>query len=590
MHFRHKEKWQSQVHNAYQEFLEMIMVQHRNCLWFSLSIGLFFSTQNFAAEPIALYHTPFSEIKQLFAPQIPGLTMIGKPRANELHFIGQHIDQKHITHVRMQQYYSGFPVFGGYAIMHGAGSARTIWTTKNEPAAMNGTVFNGLSADLGKPDADFVATGTEALERFKSNFSGQKLMDGSVQPMVYIDGNHQAHWAYKVSVVVIHGDKIPEHPTAIVDFKSFETYAQWNDVKTARALVNGRGYGGNRLIGIHQYGGDLPLLSITRSDVTGLCYMENPHVKVVNMMHHYQAGNRSMHFVCSDDKRQSDGSYMTGYKGDGYDRVNGAYSPSNDAMYAGAVIYDMYKKWYGVYPLEESGHPKKLLMRVHFGTRYDNAFWDGEQMTFGDGGFSFYPLVSLGVGAHEISHGFTEQHANLVYFGQSGGMNESFSDMAAQTAEFYSTGHNTWTIGAEIVKESSGMKAFRFMDKPSRDGISIDDANQYTEGMDVHHSSGVYNRLFYLLSTTPGWNVRKAFEVMLTANADYWTPTSSFDEGACGVLDATKSFDYSLEDVKNVMSQVGVHYSECYDDTNEQEGGSPSSDSDDSDEPDDLDE
>jgi len=314
-------------------------------------------------------------------------------------------------------------------------------------------------------------------------------------------------------------------------------------------------------VGLHQYGGDLPFLSITRSDLTGLCYMENPHVSVINMMHHYQGGNRSMHFVCNDEKRQSDGSYMTGYKGDGYDRVNGAFSPSNDAMYAGTIIYDMYKKWYGFYPLEDNGHPKKLLMRVHFGMRYDNAFWDGEKMTFGDGGFSFYPLVSLGVGAHEISHGFTEQHANLVYFGQSGGMNESFSDMAAQAAEFYSTGKNDWTIGAEIVKESSGMGAFRFMDKPSRDGLSIDDATQYTDGMDVHHSSGVYNRLFYLLATTSGWDVRKAFEVMLTANADYWTPTSSFDEGACGILDAAKSFDYSLGDIKNALDQVGVHYS-----------------------------
>lgn len=549
------------------------MVQHRSSLWFSLSIGLMSAVQSYAAEPVPLHHTPFSEVKKMFGSQLPGFVATGKPRSNELRFLQQHIDKKHMIHTRLQQFYFGFPVFGGYAIMHGTGSAGTMWATKQKPASMNGVVFQGLSADLGKPSPDFITHGTNALEYFKSKFSGKKVMDGSVEPMVYVDGNHQAHWAYQVSVVVSHDDQIPERPTAIIDSESFETYVQWNDIKTARSIVDGRGYGGNRAMGLHQFGGDLPFLSITRSDVTGLCYMENTHVKVVNMMNHYEGRNRSMQFICSDDKRQSDGSYMTGYKGNGYDSVNGAYSPSNDALYTGSVIYDMYKKWYKIFPLEDNGRAQKLLMRVHFGMHYSNAFWDGEQMTFGDGGFMLYPLVSLGIGAHEISHGFTEQHASLVYYGQSGGMNESFSDMAAQTAEFYALGTNTWRLGAEIVKESSGITAFRFMDTPSLDGESIDDASQYREDMDVHHSSGVYNRLFYLLATTTDWDVRKAFEVMLTANVDYWTPTSTFDEGACGIIDAAKSLDYSLDDVKNALDQVGLHYGECDDDKNDQENG-----------------
>jgi pseudolysin len=83
--------------------------------------------------------------------------------------------------------------------------------------------------------------------------------------------------------------------------------------------------------------------------------------------------------------------------------------------------------------------------------------------------------------------------------------------------------------------------------------------------MDVHHTSGVYNRLFYLLSTQSGWDVRRAFEVMVTANADYWTPTSTFDEGACGILHATESLNYGVADVKSVLDQVGVHYADCID-------------------------
>jgi len=295
--------------------------------------------------------------------------------------------------------------------------------------------------------------------------------------------------------------------------------------------------------------------------------MENDQVKVIDMKHRYVQGtiikNQSMQFKCMDNHKQNDGSFLTGYLGNGYDEVNGAYSPSNDALYSGNIIYDMYKKWYGVNVLEKKGKAMPLIMRVHYGIQYDNAFWDGEQMTFGDGGRELYPLVSLGIGAHEISHGFTERHSDLAYFEQSGGMNEAFSDMAAQAAEYYTTGKNRWMIGAEIMKKSSQMQAFRFMDYPSRDGVSIDSADHYISGMDVHHSSGVYNRLFYLLSIQPNWNVRKAFEVMLIANSNYWTPTSTFEEGACGILDAAESLNYSSDDVKRALTLVNIHFSSC---------------------------
>jgi pseudolysin len=205
----------------------------------------------------------------------------------------------------------------------------------------------------------------------------------------------------------------------------------------------------------------------------------------------------------------------------------------------------------------------QLVMRIHFGSGYDNAFWNGREMTFGDGGVLLHPLVSLSIGAHEVSHGFTQQHSNLVYAGQSGGMNESFSDMAAQTAEYYASGKNSWQIGHEVVKEEWGVSAFRFMDKPSRDTHSIDRADQYQAGMNVHHASGAYNHLFYLLSNQPNWTPKTAFHVMLKANMDYWTPTSTFDEGGCGILSATADLGLSVDDVKRVLTEVTIDYSAC---------------------------
>ena len=95
-------------------------------------------------------------------------------------------------------------------------------------------------------------------------------------------------------------------------------------------------------------------------------------------------------------------------------------------------------------------------MKVHYSKNYENAYWDGSSMTFGDGKNTFYPLVSLDVSSHEIAHGFTEFNSNLAYYGQSGGMNEAFSDMAGEAAEFYAKNTNDFLVGAEIFKQAAG--------------------------------------------------------------------------------------------------------------------------------------
>lgn len=534
------------------------------------SLAMTFSSVIFAAEPVLLRQTTFSKVRQQFHAQTPGLLHAHSDSAKDLRLIHAHTSKNQMIHSRMQQYYLGYPVFGGYAIIHSQQTVPQIWSSKASNTVqtgtrMNGTIYQGLESDLGRPAVNFVQRGQEALQHFTAQFSGTSPTNGKVHPIVFIDQDNTAHWAYKVSVDRFAENQLPARPTAILDAESFNTYVQWNDIKTARSQALGRGYGGNERVGLYQFGRDLPLLPITRNDVTGVCYMENKDVRVIDMMHHDESQNHPMHFMCDDSRVQSDGSYMTGYKGTGYDKVNGAYSPANDAMYAGNIINDMYKNWYGVNPLESAGKQKQLLLRIHYRTRFENAFWDGEQVYFGDGGLRYYPMVSVGISAHEISHGFTEQHSDLAYFGQSGGINESFSDMAAQAAEYFSTGKNSWKIGADVIKPETGVVAFRYMDKPSQDGFSIDNAKDFTQDLDVHYSSGIYNRFFYLLANTEGWNVRKAFNVMLTANSDYWTPTSTFSDAACGVLDAARSFDYSQEDIKEALNAVGVNFAECYD-------------------------
>ncbi|KTC86143.1 MULTISPECIES: zinc metalloprotease ProA [Legionella] len=534
------------------------------------SLALSMVTNAQAAEPVPLQQQSFKAIQLQFQLALPGMMQTSVVSPDTLQFIQQRTDKNQITHIRMQQEYLGFEVFGGYAIMHTKNTANHLLTAQDN-VWMNGTLYRGLQTELGQPIADFVKNAPLALQQFKAQYADMDLSEEHVTPVVYIDKQHQAHWAYRVSVYIRHDHQIPERPTAIIDAKTYKPFMQWNDIKTAqlnelnnplRIPVKGMGYGGNTKTSQYLFGKDYPLLDVTYDRLLKNCYMENNSVKVVDMHHKYVSLNGAMKFKCKKSQETNPLTFWMGYKGDGYDRENGAFSPTNDALYSGYVIKHMYHDWYDVEVLSKRGKPMQLVMRVHYGEGYDNAYWDGKQMTFGDGDSSLYPLVSLGIGAHEISHGFTEQHSNLVYTGHSGGLNESFSDMAAQAAEFYSTGKNSWLIGEEIMKSDEPL---RYMDHPSRDGLSIDSTDQYYDGLDVHYSSGVFNRLYYLISTTTNWNPRKSFDVMVKANMDYWSPYTTFDEAGCGVLHATHDLGFSVDDVKKSLDAVAVNYSSCTD-------------------------
>ncbi|MDP1602056.1 MAG: M4 family metallopeptidase [Legionella sp.] len=527
-------------------------------------LALTMSSSVKAAEPVPLESTTLKSLQQQFHIALPGVKKSSAVASTDsLQFIQQHTDGNKISHVRMQQHYAGFIVFGGYAIMHSSQTANNLLASQDN-TRMNGVVYSGLEAELGKPSAEFVKNASVALQHFQAQYNGKAVSEEQVTPMVYIDDNHQAHWAYKVSILVNHADNIPERPTAIVDASSYKPFVQWNDIKTARKPVQAMGFGGNRKVGEFAYGKNLPLLEITRDNKLEQCYMESKDVRVIDMQHKYSSSVKPMQFSCVSKENDPQNVFWTGYAGDGYDKDNGAFSPTNDALYAGYVIKHMYLDWYATQVLTKTdGSPMQLVMRVHYGDGYENAYWDGKRMTFGDGERMMYPLVSLGVGAHEISHGFTEQNAGLEYYGQSGGMNEAFSDMAAQAAEFYSVGQSSWMIGAEIMKEDSGYDALRYMDLPSKDGDSIDSADQYYSGLDVHYSSGVYNHLYYLMANQPGWDARKAFDVMVKANMDYWTPYATFVEGACGILSAAKDLGYSTDDIKQSLTTVAIKYQSC---------------------------
>lgn len=206
-----------------------------------------------------------------------------------------------------------------------------------------------------------------------------------------------------------------------------------------------------------------------------------------------------------------------------------------------------------------------MRLRVHYGSvDLSAAFWDGTQMNFSDGGILAYPLVSLDVIAHEVGHGFTEQNSQLRIWDQPGGINESFSDISGEAAEFYLHGSNDWLVGQEITKnEFWGRDAHRYFEDPTLDDFSIGHASDYQDGLDSHGSSGVFNRAFYLMANSSGWDTRQAFDIFVLANQMYWNTDSNFIEGACGVLFAANDLGYNSAVVIDAFDTVGVSTTNC---------------------------
>ena len=134
-------------------------------------------------------------------------------------------------------------------------------------------------------------------------------------------------------------------------------------------------------------------------------------------------------------------------------------TPRVNRAYAGlGATFELYLKAYGRHSIDGAGLP--LNATVHYGENYDNAFWDGEQMVFGDGDGEIFLDFTLPVDVigHELTHGVTQYTANLEYFGQSGALNESVSDVFGSLVKQYSLGQSAdqadWLIGAGLLGPS----------------------------------------------------------------------------------------------------------------------------------------
>ncbi len=183
-----------------------------------------------------------------------------------------------------------------------------------------------------------------------------------------------------------------------------------------------------------------------------------------------------------------------------------------DATYGSDMTWDFYKNTFKRAGINNDG--LGVYSRVHYGHNYANAFWSDDCfcMTYGDGdGKQLGPLVSLDITGHEITHGITARTAKLGGDGESGGLNESNSDIFGTMVEFHA--HNATNPGDYLIGSTSfierrdkdgKLNAIRYMDRPSKDKQSPDCWSSSVRNLDVHLSAGIGDHFFYLLSEGSG--------------------------------------------------------------------------------------
>jgi Zn-dependent metalloprotease len=220
------------------------------------------------------------------------------------------------------------------------------------------------------------------------------------------------------------------------------------------------------------------------------------------------------------------GSQLPGTKVRGEGDPAGADPGVNEAYDGSGITYDLYNNVYGRNSIDNNG--LKLDSTVHYQKGYDNAFWNGQQMVYGDGDEDLPPeqrlfnrfTIALDVIGHELTHGVTQYEANLRYLTQSGALNESISDVFGSLVKQYNRQQTAadadWIIGEGLFTSNVNGVGIRSMKAP---GTAYNDpvlgkdpqpshmkdyVNTLNDNGGVHINSGIPNHAFYVVAREIG--------------------------------------------------------------------------------------
>ncbi|KJU86397.1 bacillolysin [Candidatus Magnetobacterium bavaricum] len=252
----------------------------------------------------------------------------------------------------------------------------------------------------------------------------------------------------------------------------------------------------------------------------------------------------------------------------------------DDAYDNSGKTYDFYKSVFNHFSVDNKA--MGLISSVHYGDGFDNAFWSGQQMVYGDGdGEIFGRFTSaIEVVGHELTHGVTQFTANLQYQGQSGALNESMSDVFGVLIKQYDLKQTAdqadWLVGQGLLipsKTGGKRDALRSMKAP---GTAYDDPdvlgkdpqpshmNYYKDMSDdnggIHINSGIPNHAFYLAATKiGGYAWEKAGHIWYEVLTQRLRPTSQFADAARETRDVAKKYgDKVAAAVDEAWTAVGL--------------------------------
>jgi Zn-dependent metalloprotease len=378
------------------------------------------------------------------------------------------------THVRYNRSFNGLRVIGGDLVSHRRASGQLMSVTRNTPhkvAVPSTTPKISLSS-------------AKAAGARKASL-GQQITSVTQGELVLYAGGTSSKASPKLAYDVLTGgvraDQTPSRLHTLVDALTGVTLASWDEIH------NGRGNG--------IYARSVPI-GTTGAAGGGFSMRDaaGNHTTDLNGVEDFTGTITGRTFTDADDVWGN---------GLASDRA----SAGVDAQYGAGQTFDYYKTVLGRNGIRGDG--VGVRSRVHFGNQVVNAFWDGSQMTFGDGLANAHPLVELDAVGHEMTHGLTQHTAGLVGEGEAGGLNEATSDIFGTAVEWHTNNgadRPDYLIG-ELLDVNGNGTPLRFMDRPSRDGASPDCWSPTVGSLDLHLSAGPLNHWFYLASEGSGAKV-----------------------------------------------------------------------------------
>ncbi len=429
-------------------------------------------------------------------------------------------------HTRYERTYAGLPVLGGDLVVHESASGASEGVTKATDAKI---AVSDTRAAIAPSGAE-----RSALKAAKSSAGSKAATERAPRKVIWAaTGKPVLAWETVVSGV--QKDGTPSRQHIITDADSGKELYSYEAIETGSGTGQ---HNGKVTVGSVKSGSQWLLKDTARGG------------HMTYNLKHKEEGKGSKFWDANN------------VWGNGKPTI--AQTAAVDVHYGAAMTWDYYKKVLHRNGIRNNG--KAAYSRVHFSTAYVNAFWDDECfcMTYGDGENDKNPLTSLDVAGHEMSHGLTSATANLEYSGESGGLNEATSDIFGTAVEFYAKNAKDpgdYLIGEKIDINGDGTP-LRYMDKPSKDGLSYDYWKRGVGDDDPHFTSGIANHFFFLLAegsgrkviggvtydsptkdgrTVKGIGRAKAEKIWYKALTTYMTSTTNYAKARTATLKAAKA-------------------------------------------------